>query len=214
MDKFDIVVPWTNNSEASYYDLPGSHFFGSRETLHKPYNNVGSGRAPFSEIVFTLRSLEKSGFMDRVNHVFILYDDDLHGPPQFIRPDQDRVVPLPSSLLAAGTPFVNRRRRLHTTLAYLHHVPAMSDFVFFLPDDCVMLRRSSWSDFFDQRGRVLNRMSADFRSDPHQMSATLAQHFGRSVKLGRDLHAPFMVKKCYLEEVSCSTTVSVAQKKI
>jgi hypothetical protein len=198
---FDIVVPWTNMSESSYFDEPHPEYYENLARLRHPYKDVGSGRAPFSEVVFTLRSLEQFGFMERVRHIYILYDDDQHGPPQFLLPTQTRVVPLPASLLTAGTPFVNRRRRLHTTLAYLHHIPDLSDFVFFLPDDCLMQRRHAWEDFFAPDGTVVNVMSGPGRVNRKGLEEAMKKVFSHKFMLGLDMHAPFFVKKCYLEEM-------------
>jgi hypothetical protein len=189
-------------SESSYFDAPHADFFKNLAKLRHPYKDVGSGRPSFSEVVFTLRSLRQFGFMGRVRRVYILYDDDQHGPPQFLLPTESRIVPLPASLLTAGTPFVNRRRRLHTTLAYLHHAPDLSDFVFFLPDDCMMMRKFQWSEFFNNDGSVANVLGG-----PAKLKATVAlgavleKLFSRKVTVALDLHAPFFVKKCYLEEM-------------
>ncbi len=200
-DLFDVVVPWTNLSESSYFDVTHPEFLINLERLRHPYKGVASGRPPFSEVVFALRSLQQHGFMERVGHVFLLYDDDQHGPPQFLRSAQSRVVPLPASLLTAGTPFVNRRRRLHTTLAYLHHIPGLSDFVFFLPDDCVMLRKHRWDEFFAANGDVVNVLSGRGKVERTGLREALRKVFSRDVTTGLDLHAPFFVKKCYLEEM-------------
>jgi hypothetical protein len=114
------------------------------------------------------------------------------------------VVPLPTSTLTAGTPFVNLRRRLHTSLAYLHHIPNLADFVFFLPDDCLMLRHGNWSDFFDISGNVRNYLANAFSVglQGYNISSVLSEHFNStSLPTGTDLHLPFFVKRCYLEEV-------------
>ncbi len=204
-DTFDIVVLWTNLSESGYYSKRGASFFSSLEKLRHPYANSSSRRPPFSEIVFGLRSLAKWGMMERVGRVFILYDDDLHGPPAFVAGSQDRVVPLPASLLFAGSPFVRQRRRLHVILSRLHLIPNLSEFVMFMPDDCVMMRAMKWEDVLHPvTGRILSRLAPMAASKPLALSLQrlLQRHFGvKFFQVGTDLHAPFLLKRCYLEEM-------------
>lgn len=106
----DVVIPWTNMSEAGYVDSysPRQSIFADVSKQNR-YSSVNGTRPPFSEIVFLLRSMEKFGLMPLVRRVFILYDDDLHSPPQFLARN-DKVVPLPLSQLVSGTPFVRKVR--------------------------------------------------------------------------------------------------------
>ncbi len=204
-DEVDIVMPWTNLSESGYYTRVGDSFFRSLEQLRQAYVNTSSRRPPFSEVVFALRSLDKWGLLQRARRVFILYDDDLHGPPSFVADGQDRVVPLPASLLFAGSPFVRRRRRLHATLSRLHRIPGLSDFVIFVPDDCLMMRRLKWEDFVSaETGRILSRLAPMSANKPLNrfLQQLMQRHFAVPFfQVGTDLHAPFMIKRCYLEEM-------------
>jgi hypothetical protein len=69
---FDIVIPWTNMSESSYFDVYSREYLSNLEKIHNPYAHVASKRPPYSELVFTLRSLQDAGFMERVGRVYIL----------------------------------------------------------------------------------------------------------------------------------------------
>ena len=136
-DKFDIVVSWINMSETGYHDWPPRRFERARG---RPYAGIGHDRPPNSEIVFALRSLHKHGVMKHVNKIFILYDDQKQGPPQFLNDWQTVVRPVPHTELVGGTVFVDRVRRFQTVLAFVQHIHGLSEHFLFLNDDVLLMQ--------------------------------------------------------------------------
>lgn len=195
-DKLDMLIPWVNLSETGYFDVFSVKNF---ESLRNAYEAVGARRQPFSEVVFSLRSFEKFGLMKFVNRVFLLYDDDQHGPPTFLKEDQDKVVAFPLSSLVAGTAFVNRRRRMHASMAFAHKIPNLSEWLLFMPDDVVQVRDLDLGRLFDKGGKPKAQLLPFVSTN--MVATVLLNHFGNHSRLGGDYHSPFVFKRCFAEEI-------------
>lgn len=200
VDKFDVVMLWINMSEAGYTDWPPKYEGDARG---RPYAGVGRDRPPYSELVFSLRAMEQNGMMRYVNKIFIVYDDTRHGPPMFFYKNQDTIRAVPHSELVAGTKFVNRFRRLHTTLAYLHHIPDLGEFFVFMNDDQLLMSPFDLETLYDNKSKqMLMHLPTKMGQRPgwSDFSRILLEQFGpRDRKL--DIHCPFMCKRCLLEEM-------------
>eukprot|EP01090_Pellita_catalonica_P022058 TRINITY_DN8433_c0_g1_i1.p1 TRINITY_DN8433_c0_g1~~TRINITY_DN8433_c0_g1_i1.p1 ORF type:complete len:250 (-),score=28.77 TRINITY_DN8433_c0_g1_i1:19-768(-) len=120
IDKFDVVYGWVNMSQAGYVAFPPN----LKERVRKT-KKVGINRPPFSEIIFSLRSLVKNEMLPHIGNIFILYDDARHGPPTFVNrssPAASRIRFVPHSELVGGTPFIDRVRSYPVVAAYMHHI--------------------------------------------------------------------------------------------
>lgn len=220
----DVIIPWVNMTEAGYFDDWHPHFWSSAKSLHKdyPYRHVGLGREPFSEVMFTIRSiLGPNG--PPIRRVLILYDDQIHGPPTFLKPLHPKVMAVPTSLLVAATGFVNIRRRMQTSMSMLHRLPGLSDYFLFLPDDVVMLGqrlRQDWSSMLHSDGRLRSFTSggsgiAKASKTAMLLYASLEKKLPSNVMgllharsrredesiFQVDVHGPFLMKRCYVQEL-------------
>jgi hypothetical protein len=87
----------------------------------RPYRGVGLDRDPFSEIAFGLRSLSVHAPRG-LRYIWILYDDQRHKPPLFIRHNHSVVRMVTHNDVLRGTPFEDRLHGLHVVLANLHRL--------------------------------------------------------------------------------------------
>lgn len=218
----DVVIPWVNMTEGGFFDDWHPYFWKSAQSMQRyPYRDVGKKREPFSEIIYTIRSiLGPNG--PPVRRVLILYDDQMHGPPSFLKPSHSVVMAVPSSLLAIGTGLVNVRRRLQTSLAMLHRLPGLSEHFLFLPDDCVLLGQrlhGSWSAMLHPDGRLLSFTNGIAQPRKTKTSSLLYAVFDRMLPkdvvevlqsqrssdddsiFQNDIHGPFMMKRCFVQEL-------------
>lgn len=86
-------------------------------------------------------------------------------------------------------------------MAYLHHIPGLSDWVLFVPDDMLLMRTHRWSDFVDFREGILKSHLVPYFSVASILNGAIEKALGPLNYTGGDYHAPFLVKRCYLEEI-------------
>ena len=204
-DKFDVVVAWINMSEAGYIDWPPlpegkPHGDGARG---RPYKGIGRNRIPNSELIFGLRSMAKWGMMERVNRIYILYDDARQGPPQFLNGLQTKVRPVPHSELMGGTLFIDRVRRFHVVLAYLHHIHGLLDHFLYVNDDMMLTAPFDMGKLYNEKtGMIKQYIGGGGTGNPAAKKGRAYIEKNHGVKWkGADNHCPIFVRTCLMAEM-------------
>lgn len=103
-------------------------------------------------------------------------------------------------------------------MAYLQHIPGLTEWVFFMPDDILLRKPFDVHTMFQFDGKIKSILLRGARLGFDSLTTALHQHFPKwnvregfvlfvavswitQMELGLDFHAPFLVKKCYLEEI-------------
>src|SRR5689334_22875595 len=98
-------------------------------------------------------------------------------------------------------------RRIHVTLAYLHHIYGLSDFFLYLNDDMMMSANFDSRTLFDSKGFPIQRLGATaLAKSAERALRRLAKDFPLRSR-SYDAHVPFMVKKCLMEEIEARSNL-------
>lgn len=199
----DIVISWINYTSGFAEDGP---------PLPRAYAGVGRDRDPFSEIMFTLRSLAVHGLYQRAGKVYILYNQNKHAPPVFLKENHPKVRAVPQSEVLEYSGLSGEERenpKLHVTLAHMHRIHDLSEWFLYLQDDMMLTQDFDVSHLYDNatnRMRFHLNLRASLHPHASARAGDLSAHFLRS-KLGYDaklqdgLHCPVLVKRCLMEEI-------------
>eukprot|EP00005_Dracoamoeba_jomungandri_P006011 CAMPEP_0174262338 /NCGR_PEP_ID=MMETSP0439-20130205/12918_1 /TAXON_ID=0 /ORGANISM="Stereomyxa ramosa, Strain Chinc5" /LENGTH=337 /DNA_ID=CAMNT_0015347033 /DNA_START=209 /DNA_END=1222 /DNA_ORIENTATION=- len=198
-EKIDVVIPWINWTETGYFYWPLN--ISDRRVNKNPYAGIGHNRPPNSEVIFGLRSLVKHGMMPYINKIYILYDDNRQGPPQFLKRNQDKVRGVPHSELTGGTRFLNSVLMYEGFMSFLHHLHGLSDFFFLMHDDMFLMEPFDVSFLFNiSSGKIVGHLGGGtFWPESQRGLNILAKDFGERYRL-TDSHVPFVLSRCLLEE--------------
>ena len=196
----DLVIMWMNSSDMTWRKELGRG--PNSSPLYNP-NRTDLCHA-FTQLKYSLRSIDYRKLMRYVRKVFIVFSD-LHPPPCFLNENHPQLHFVRHSdmwLDAAKSSLPNFNR--NAIEANLHRIPDLGDWYMVLHKDFYLTSEFKWSDFVQCGGieTHLGGNTAQHRDQEHT-AQLLEKQFGprkRSGFLHRH-HVPWLVWRPSIEEM-------------